>query len=67
MMCSVQPAPMYDLCQNYLELQKLQKLLTVKNKEKFWLINPKLFFFLSSFYSWFPCETDFSESRDIQN
>lgn len=32
MMCSVQAAPMYDLCQNYLEYQKLQKFLMVKNK-----------------------------------
>lgn len=32
MMCSVQAAPMYDLCQNYLAYQKLQKCLMVKNK-----------------------------------
>lgn len=32
MICSVQAAPMYDLCQSYLERQKLQKLSTVKNK-----------------------------------
>lgn len=31
-MCFVQAAPMYDLCQSYLERQKLQKLLRVKNK-----------------------------------